>query len=571
MRKIFLSLLLSVCAALSVHAQGGYTIQRYHVDVTVNKDASLDITETILVNFTESRHGIIRMIPYKYALAPLPAGTQKAERQLESNGQAQTILENIGVRDQKFSVRNRGNYKEIKIGSKDIYVDGVQQYIIHYRMLNAINFFKDHSELYLNIIGDQWDTNIDSASFSIELYNALPATPSFFVATGSTGSQENNTVSAWTGNQTFSGSTTVPLQANQGLTVGIAFPDQFLMKQNYMLRDMPWLFLPLLVFFLMFWIWRRRGKDESLTITTQYYPPDNISPSVAGYIIDNALNRRDLTALIPYWGAGGYLQVKETEKKSLLGLIKTSEYEFIKLKDLPATAMSFERTLFNGIFASGSTVALDSLKDVLYKTMNKAKTELEGEVDRDAYYVKYSRGLVYLFLILGLASLGIGGFQLLTNWGSPYWFPVACIISGVIIIGFGIFMVKKTAKGNELYQQLAGFKEFIQKVDKDRLALFLKEDEHYFDKVLPFAIVFSMADTWKDKLQGLDVPPPNWYVGNYNGFNTYLFLNSLDHSMNEMSKSFYSQPSSSGSSGGSFGGGGGFSGGGFGGGGGGSW
>ena len=132
-------------------------------------------------------------------------------------------------------------------------------------------------------------------------------------------------------------------------------------------------------------------------------------------------------------------------------------------------------------------------------------------------------------------------------------------------------MVKKTAKGNELYQQLAGFKEFIQKVDKDRLVLFLKEDEHYFDKVLPFAIVFNMADTWKDKLQGLDVPPPNWYVGNYNGFNTYMFLNSLDHSMNEMSKSFYSQPGSSGSSGGSFGGGGGFSGGGFGGGGGGSW
>ena len=74
----------------------------------------------------------------------------------------------------------------------------------------------------------------------------------------------------------------------------------------------------------------------------------------------------------------------------------------------------------------------------------------------------------------------------------------------------------------------------------------------------------------KDKLQGLDVPPPNWYVGNYHGFNTYMFLNSLDHSMNEMSKSFYSQPGSSGSSGGSFGGGG-FSGGGFGGGGGGSW
>ncbi len=569
MKKVLL-LLCSIITGLCATAQGGYTIQHYQVSVTVNKDASLDITETLLVDFTESRHGILRMIPYKYALAPLPAGTEKANRQLESNGYAQTIIEDINVQDWDFSVSNRGDYKEIKIGSKKKYVLGPQQYIIHYRLLNAINFFTDHSELYLNVIGDRWDTNIDSASFSIALYDALPATPSFFVATGSTGSQENNTVSTWTGNKLFSGNTTLPLQPNQGLTVGIVFPNHFLTAQNYMQRGMPWLLLPAVVFALMFWIWKKWGKEEAITITTQYYPPNNISPSVAGYVIDDGLDKRDLTALIPYWGAGGYLQVKETEKKTLLGLIKTSEYEFIKLKDLPVTAMAFEKTLFNGIFSTGDTVALDSLKDVLYKTMDKAKKQLEAEVDNKAYYEKNSRGMVYLFLLLGLALLGFGIFHLIKYWGDPYWLPVALAASGVITICFGIFMAKKSAKGNELYQQLAGFKEFIQKVDKDRLALFLKEDEHYFDKVLPFAIVFDVADTWKDKLKGLDVPPPNWYVGNYHGFNTYMFLNSLDHSMNKMSENFYSTPKSNGSSGGSFGGGG-FSGGGFGGGGGSSW
>ncbi|MCO5235980.1 MAG: hypothetical protein M9933_06890 [Chitinophagaceae bacterium] len=89
--------------------------------------------------------------------------------------------------------------------------------------------------------------------------------------------------------------------------------------------------------------------------------------------------------------------------------------------------------------------------------------------------------------------------------------------------------------------------------------------------MLPFAIVFDVADTWKDKLRGLDVPPPSWYSGYYSGntFNTMAFLSSLDRGMNSMSRNFYSSPSSSGS-GGSFGGGG-SSGGGFGGGGGRSW
>ncbi len=571
MKRLLLFFFFALIITFAATAQGGYTIKQYHVAVLVNKDASLDITETIDVYFSESRHGIFRIIPYKYKLSPLKNGTEKADRQLESNGYAQTIIEDIDVQGWKYSVNNKGDYKEIKIGDKKKYVEGNQQYIIRYKLLNAINFFKEKAELYFNVIGDKWDTEIESVNFSIEFYDALPGRPEYFAATGAYGSQQNNTTTQWVGNKIFSGKTNTPLQANQGVTVGIVLPKEFLTQQNYMLRGMKWLLLPGAVLAFMFLVWRRWGKDEKLTITTEFYPPKNVSPSVAGYIIDDALHKRDLTALIPYWGAGGYLQVKETETKALLGLIKNKEYDFIKLKDLPETALAFERTLFNGIFASGDTVALNSLKDVLYTTMAAAKKQLETEVDKGAYYEKHSRGMAVMFFIVGIVALIIGVVQLIKYWGDPYWLPLALIASGIIIIGFGIFMAKKTPKGNELYQKLAGFKEFIKSVEQDRLAMFLKQDEHYFDKVLPFAIVFDVADTWKDKLKNIDVPPPNWYAGSYHNFSTYMFLNSLDHSMNKMSENFYSAPSNSSSGGSSFSGGGGFSGGGFGGGGGGSW
>ncbi len=554
-------------------AQGGYSIKLYEVAVKVNQNASLDITETIHVNFSEQRHGIYRMIPFKYQLVALPAGTEKANRQLESGGMAKTIIEDISVRNWKYDVSTEGNYKKIKIGDKDIYVSGDQQYVIRYRILNAINFFTDKSEFYLNLIGDSWDTNIDSVNFSISLYDALPATPAYFVATGYSGSQQNKTASAWVNKRTFSGSTSEELQAREGLTVGIVFPKGFLIQQNYMMRGVNWLWMPLIVLVFMFLIWRRWGKDEKLTVTTEFYPPDEVSPGIAGYIIDGILNRRDLTALIPYWGGGGYLRVVETEEPALLGLIKTSEYEFIKLKELPTTAMSFEKTMFDGIFKSGDKIKLSSLKDVFHTTMTKARNELEAEVTKGNFYQKYSRGMGCFFTGIGFIFLAIGIINLVATWGDPLWMPLSFITCAFFIIGFGIFMGKKTAKGNELYRKLLGFKEFIKSVEKDRLAMFLKEDEHYFDKVLPFAIVFDVADAWKDKLKGLDVPPPDWYSGNYHGFTTAMFLNRLDNSMNAMSDSFYSAPpSSSGSSGGSWsGGGGGSSGGGFGGGGGGSW
>ena len=571
MKKLFSSILAVFVLINCARAQEYFTIKQYDVTVKVNKDASLDIDEIIQLHFTQPRHGIYRLIPFKYRLQSLPAGTEKANRQLESGGYAHTIIENISVDGWNYDVSTNGDYKSIKIGSADQLVDGDQQYIIHYRVLNAINFFNDHSELYFNIIGDKWETTIDSVNFSIQLYDALPAIPGYFVATGTVGSVENNSFSAWSDNKIFSGHATVRLNNNEGITTGIIFPKDFLIQQNYFLKGIWWLLLPLGVFIIMFSVWRKWGKDEKPTIQTEYYPPANVSPSVSGYIIDDKLDRRDLTALVPYWGAGGYLKVEETEKTALLGLLKNKEYTFIKLKALPADAMTFEKTLFNGIFATGSKVKLSDLKDVLYKTMSKAKRELETEVDRGAYYVKGSAGLGYLFLFLSFVMLVYGIVALIGVFGGSIWNGVAFIAGAIITMIFGALMRKKTKKGTELYQKLLGFKEFIKSVEKDRLQEFLKQDEHYFDKVLPYAIVFDMADRWKDKLKDLDIPPPTWYAGNYAYFNTVMFMNSLDHSMNEMSRTFYSAPSSSGSSGGSFSGGGGFSGGGFGGGGGSSW
>jgi uncharacterized membrane protein YgcG len=572
MKKILFILFFS-SVFVNTKAQDPFTIKHYSIDVKVNKDASLDILEVIAVHFNEERHGIVRKIPFKYKLQLLPPGTQKAERQLESGGYTRTIVEDVNVPGWNFEVSTSGDYKNVKIGSSKKYVDGDQKYLISYRVLNAINFFQDHSELYFNLIGDQWNTSIDSVDFKVELYNALPEPPLNFIATGSYGSKENSTMVEWVDNKIFSGHTTQILNANEGLTIGIQFPKDFLTKPDYRFRGIGWVLIPILVFFIMFYIWKKWGKDDEVTLQTEYYPPENISPGISGYIIDGKLNRRDLTALIPYWGAGGFLKVNELEKTFLLGLIKTKDYEFIKLKELPPTALQFEKTLFSGIFNTGDAVKLSDLKNVLYATMNTAKSELEAEIDRDDYYVKYSRGMGCVFPVLGVVTLAYGISNLINDWEKNLWLGISLILGGIVIIAFGALMSKKTKKGTLLYQKLLGFREFIKTVEKDRLKEFLKQDENYFDKVLPYAIVFDMADKWKDKLKGLDVPPPNWYSGSYAGsnFNTVMFMNSLDHSMNAMTNSFYSSPHSSGSSGGSFGGGGGFSGGGFGGGGGSSW
>lgn len=549
-----------------------FYIKDFDVNVKVNKDASLDINEKISVHFTSPRHGIFRQIPVKYKISELPEGTEKALMAWKSGGYRYVKIKNIKVSGFSFKAYDAGNYKTIRIGSENKYVEGDQVYEISYTLLGAINFFSDFSELYLNITGNEWPVVINRSRFTVQFYQPLKDTTQWFISSGRMGSVANATTTTWADASTLKGHLDIPLRPYEGVTIGARMANGFLVPPDYKTMGAGWLLLPVFSFLAMFFIWKRWGKDLPVTVRTEFYPPQGISPSVAGYLIDGKLDRRDLTALIPYWGAKGFLKVEETEKRSLLGLIKNREYKFIRLKPVPPESEDFERTMFNGLFDNGDEVFLSDLENSFYKTMNEAKLELREKINREKYYTRYTRTFTAIIPVLAAVIFVLGIINLISQYplNTILWSGVAG--SSVIVFIFGMLMEKKTEKGTRLYEELLGFKDFIKSVEKDRLQEFLKQDENYFDKVLPFAIVFDVADTWKDKLKGLEIPPPSWYSGFYGGenFSTLAFMNNMNKGLNSMSKTFYSTPSSTGSSGGSFGGGG-SSGGGFGGGGGGSW
>jgi uncharacterized membrane protein len=132
-------------------------------------------------------------------------------------------------------------------------------------------------------------------------------------------------------------------------------------------------------------------------------------------------------------------------------------------------------------------------------------------------------------------------------------------------------MPRKTKKGSLKIEELLGFREFIDRAEKDRIERLAKEDPTLFDRVLPYALVFGLEDKWAGAFKDMYKEPPNWYhSANYgNVFSPNIFVNDIGRSLGVMNRSLSSTPRRSGSSG--FSSGGGFSGGGSGGGGGGSW
>lgn len=232
----------SFFATLSLKSEA-FIIKDYAINIKVNEKGYLDIEEIIKVNFTESRRGIIRSIPYVFRIAPNDENNPRAQGFENVGSNMRTLISNIEVDNWKYSVSKSGAILQIRIGSPQIYLTGDQEYRIKYRVHDAINFFKDHSELYFNIIGTEWDTEIENAHFEISLPKTLIDRSNYFVSTGVYGSKANQTVSSWVDDKTFKGSITQKLNPHEGVTIGIKFPVDFVEKENYKTKGFYWLFL----------------------------------------------------------------------------------------------------------------------------------------------------------------------------------------------------------------------------------------------------------------------------------------------------------------------------------------
>ena len=145
---------------------------------------------------------------------------------------------------------------------------------------------------------------------------------------------------------------------------------------------------------------------------------------------------------------------------------------------------------------------------------------------------------------------------------------VSVFVSAIMILAFARSTPKKTREGVIAKEKSLGFKEFMYRAERYRVKW--QEKEGIFEKYLPYAMIFGIAEVWAKNFKDIYKQPPDWYEGDWTTFSAVYLATSLNSFSNTASAS-YLPLSTTASSGGSGFGGGGSSGGGFGGGGGGSW
>lgn len=574
LRGVLPALCLCLCLSSLALAQD-FTISEFESSISVKKDSSITVKETLSVEFHRPRHGIYRDIPYRY--------------QDSFGNSVTTPTDIISVTDGsdgkvKYKVSRTGNSIRVRIGDAKQYVSGLRKYEITYRVQNAILFFDDHDELYWNATGNEWVAAIKKTRCLLSLDG--DKTKQYWAScyTGRGGSRES-ACRYIPGDNFIEFITQKNLTPGEGLTIaygwdkGLVSPPSSLKKFLWKLNlGQNWVFaLPLLSLTIMVILWVRIGRDPRVreSVTVMYEPPSSggtpLAPAEVGAVIDEKLDPRDITATIVNLAVKGYLKIEEKKEEGLI--FDSTDYYLKKVKEPSSPLTGFEQQLMRDILGSGEGKMVSALKNSFYQKIPSLKRSLYDELIRKKFFTTSPDHIRTAYMVAA-AVLGFGtAFLLYVFLGNALGDIrplVAGLLFGLPVFAFARSMPAKTREGASVFMHILGFQEFLNRAEKDQLERM--KDRNLFSAFFPYALALDVADNWAKAFEGIYQEPPDWYVspGGMGTFNPVGFNRSFHSAVSDMSSAIYSAPRGSGAgSSGSFGGG--SSGGGFGGGGGGSW
>jgi len=539
-------------------------ITRFDSDITVAKNGTLTVAETIAVNVTgdQIKHGIYRDFPTIY--------TDKHGVKVHVRFDVTSVT--MDGHDEPYDTESISNGVRVKIGDKDTYVEnGPHTYVLTYMTTRQIGFFDKYDELYWNVTGNGWIFPIDQASVTIHLPRGAKILQSA-AYTGAQGSTARNATSEQLSGDTIRFATTVRLDSYEGLTVAVGFakgavtpPSAADLRREFIVDNASAVVailgvLVLTAFYLTAW-WHHGRDPRRGTVIPLFAPPAGLSPEAVRYIRKMTYDRKAFAAALINMAVKGYLKIHESD----------GTYELERTgKNIRDVGLSpSEIAMGDALFGSRDKL---KLKQENHTTVQSAitalKTSLKAECEKHYFFNNsgwFMGGLGILlltgvaaallsedagpsaFIMLWLAGWSAGTAFLLhqtwDNWVSVFtgpgsrfanlfgalvttlfavpfaaglvfglyifsqsmsdWASAALIAGGILAYVFYHLLKAPTALGASTLDQIDGFKMFLDTAEKDRLEMLNPPQvtPEVFEKFLPYAIALDCENQWSKKFE----------------------------------------------------------------------
>ena len=543
-------------------------ILKFHSDIEVFADSSMQVTETIRVRSEkkEIKRGIYRDFPTDY----------KDRFGNRYRVGFEVVKVTRDGRPDGWHTKAEGKGVRVYMGRKDDYLDsGDYTYALTYRTSRQLGFFDDHDELYWNVTGNHWSFPIEEVSARVILPAGIRAeqlVPEAYTGPlGATGRDYRATVDV-DGSVRFE--TTRTFKKGEGLTIVVSWPKGFVHEPtrreeiNFLLRDnQSWVILliglsVLLVYYLLAWVVVGRDPQAGVIIT-RYEPPPGLSPATARFIERMGYDHKAFAAALVNLAVKGLVEISEDD----------DEYTLKRTSKEPESLAAGEKAILKHLFRNlkGASITLERSK---HATIRKALKAHEAALKRNSEILYFDRnrgwlipGIIFSLLIFGGVIYGLPNMDLrmtglflsvwLTFWtfgvftlgrkvwhawrtlGSPLdsigaifitlfatpffaaeiavvWMlgtqvsvaiPIAVLAAVVINTLFHHLLKAPTRAGRQLLDQLTGFRQFLDVAEREEMNFRNPPEKtpELFERFLPYALALGVEQHWMDRFAGLFV------------------------------------------------------------------
>jgi uncharacterized membrane protein YgcG len=424
--------LLSLLILAWTTTAGAERINEYRTTLAAGADGSLRVEERIEYDFGDlQRHGIYRDIPHT---VPAPWG-----------GRRRLAISDVSVERDRMptpwseeSVHgDAGPMLRLRIGAPDSTVSGSHTYTIRYQVADAMLPAGKRDAFRWNAIGTGWAVPIRSAEVMLRLPVELHGHPDvesrFF--TGPWGATDQKGQDALDAAQGMYKIRAGPLAPHEGVTVEVSFPvgaipaTAHLSASQILWQSLPHLWAwPLMLIGLGFaWRhWNLVGRDPFTgAVAVRYRPPERLEAAEAGLLIDQSLDKADLTGTVIELARDGWLKIERpADSSGIVRLLKRSRVTLQSLRqradweELPP----YKRYLLESLFCRGDRFSpgrKESASDFRErkKWLDRAKSRIHERGVEHGLFPESPRAVRTKYLagaaLLGLLLLGLAW------WRSP--------------------------------------------------------------------------------------------------------------------------------------------------------
>jgi len=252
--------------------------------------------------------------------------------------------------------------------------------------------------------------------------------------------------------------------------------------------------------------WNLRWKySKQFPVIIQYDPPEWLNSAEVWLLLHREAKARDLFSLVYKWAYEKIIEIKPSLDDSII---------LKKLKEIPDSYPNYEKIFFNNLIPFSEKIILKNdnlyrtlnLNDLLYYWWYKKWRLTEKNYKYQKMFEKIIWKIWRFLFIVCLISLFLAFFGMEIA-------IFVCFISflSARVIWFFWWIInaiwtyrnkskKETEKWAKLISHILWYRKFLAACDENKLRLFLKQDPLYFDKILPYAVVFGFDTILIEKI-----------------------------------------------------------------------